>query len=295
MKKKFYIILSLFMLGGSFVLFSLNFKRNDFQENEKKARLNVLVSVLPQKTFVEAVAGDLVGVKVLIPPGGSPATYELKPSDLVNVEKADIYFRVGYIPFEKANLNKMISLNKRMKIIDTSRNIELRHFKSTGAIDPHIWVAPREVKKQIDAIEQTLEKVDSSHRDIYKQNADRFKKKLERLDVTLTSTFSNLKNNKIMVFHPSWGYLADDYGLEQVSIEDSGKEPTTEQLKKIIDKARQENIKIIFVQAQFNKDVARAVAEEIRATVVSIDPLAEDYINNLESIAKIIAQDLSKN
>jgi zinc transport system substrate-binding protein len=295
MKKKFYIILILFILGGSFVLFNFNSKQSVFREEGKREKLNVLVSILPQKTFVEEVAGDLVRVKVLIPPGGSPATYELKPSDLVNVEKADIYFRVGYIPFEKVNLNKINNLNKKMKVVDTSGGIKLRHFKSTGAIDPHIWVAPREVKKQIDTIEQTLEKVDFSHKDIYRQNAARFKKKLERLDTVLKSTFANLKNNKIMVFHPSWGYLADDYGLEQVSIEDSGKEPTAEQLKKIIDKAKQENIKVIFVQAQFNKDVAKAIAKEIQATVVSIDPLAEDYINNLENIAKIIAQGLSKN
>jgi zinc transport system substrate-binding protein len=294
MSKKFYLIFILLILGG-IALFNLFSKRDNFHNQDSKERLNILVSVLPQKAFVEAVAGDLAQVQVLIPPGGSPATYELKPNDLVNIEKADIYFRVGHISFEQANLNKIIGLNKKLKVVNTSRDIKLRHFKSSGAIDPHTWVAPREVEKQVDIIEQTLREVDPQHEDIYQQNADKFKKKLAELDMFLKKTFSSLKNNKIMVFHPSWGYLADDYGLEQIAIEKSGKDPTAEQLKMIIDKAKRENIKVIFIQSQFNKDIAQSIAKEIGATVIAIDPLAENYLDNLKNVAEIIAQNLGKN
>ncbi|MBD3249829.1 hypothetical protein GF336_07315, partial [Candidatus Woesearchaeota archaeon] len=111
------LILALFVVGCSQVA-----------QEQKDDKLDVIVSILPQKAFVKAVGGDLVNVKELIPQGGSPATYEPKPSDLALVEKADIYFRVGHIPFEKSHIDKLAGLNPSMKVVDTSVNVDLRNF-----------------------------------------------------------------------------------------------------------------------------------------------------------------------
>jgi zinc transport system substrate-binding protein len=322
------------------------------QSGQEDERLNLVVSILPQKAFVEAVGSNLVNVKELIPPGESPETYEPKPSDLALVEKADIYFKIGHIPFEKSHADKFSELNPDMKIVDTSINVNLRYFEeheehthdkddthddedstdedhsdedhsdeedhidedSTDedhsdedfkddvadqangnhlSVDPHIWLSPIQVKKQIDVIAQSLSQEDPVNADVYNQNAESFKKQLDKLHSEIELIFSELKTDKLMVFHPAWGYFADEYGLKQIAIEESGKEPTAQDLQRLIETAKEEEIKVIFVQSQFNKNIAESIAKEVGAIVVSINPLSEDYINNLKNIAVTIAENLS--
>ena len=293
------------------------------EQNDEK--LNVVVSILPQKAFVNAVGGELVTVKELIPPGGSPATYEPKPSDLASVEKADLYFRIGHISFERSHAHKFAELNPKMKIVDTSVNVRLRYFgdgeehtpaheEETGrgylihdeeeheeeneehiheGADPHIWLSPIQVKKQVDIIAQTLAQQDPAHAETYNRNADDFKAQLDLLHSEIEAEFKELRTDKLMVFHPAWGYFADEYGLKQIAIEQSGKEPTAQELRHLIEEAKREEVKVIFIQSQFNKEIAESVAKEIGAVVVSIDPLSEDYINNLRSIAVTIAESMN--
>jgi zinc transport system substrate-binding protein len=293
-----------------------------YKEN-KYEKIEVVVSILPQKAFVKAVGGDLVNVKELISTGGSPATYEPKPSDLVLIEKANIYFRIGHIPFEKSHIKKFAELNPDMKIVDTSIDVQLRYFgehekhthehekyseehkdeeidksnedkHNLGEVDPHIWLSTMQVKKQVDIIVQTLSKEDPANAYTYSSNGEKFKKELDYLHLEIETGLSELKTDKLMVFHPAWGYFADEYGLDQIAIEQSGKEPTAQELQQIIEEAKEEKIKVIFVQSQFNKNIAKSVSEEVGAVVVSINPLSEDYINNMRNIATTIAESLNK-
>jgi zinc transport system substrate-binding protein len=270
--------------------------------------INVVVSILPQKAFVEAVGGNLMKVSVLIPPGGSPATYEPKPGDLARLEQADIYFRIGHIQFEHSHAARFSQLNPDMKIIDTSTNADLRYFgehedhhhgeeadhhdEQDRLVDPHIWLSPLEVKKQIEIMARSLSTEDPENQVIYNKNAEVYIKRLEELDAELRTLFSDLQSDKLLVFHPAWGYFAREYGLEQIAIEDFGKEPTAEHLKKVIDLAAKEEIRVIFIQSQFNAGIAQSIASEIGAVVISIDPLAEDYITNLRKAAAKISENL---
>ena len=134
---------------------------------------------------------------------------------------------------------------------------------------------------------------DPENSEIYRNNAENFKNKLDELHLEIELRFKELKTNKLMVFHPAWGYFAEEYGLEQIAIEDSGKEPTAEKLQYLIDIAKEEGVKVIFIQSQFNKKLAESIAEEVGAIVISIDPLSEDYIENLRSISKTISESLN--
>jgi len=266
-------------------------------QEQKDKKLNVIVSILPQKAFVKAVGGDFVNVKELIPPGASPETYNPSPSDLKAVEKANIYFRIGYIPFEKSHVKKLAELNPNMKIVDTSANIQMKTFdehdvdEEEGA-DPHIWLSPQLVKTQIDTIAQTLSQEDPAHADIYNENAQNYKKQLDELDLEIRTELKDVHATDLMVFHPSWGYFADEFGLKEIAIEQSGKEPTAKQLQNLIKEAKDNNIKVIFVSPEFNKNVAKSLADEVGAVVVSINPLSEDYINNLRNVARTISANL---
>lgn len=306
MKNKILLVIGLFILT---LLVTGCTQVSEVQQDDE---LDVVVSILPQKAFVKAVGGDLVNVKELIPPGGSPATYDPKPSDLALVEKADIYFKIGHIPFEKSHMDKLIELNSDMRVVDTSANVNLRNFgegeehtheedemhadehdHEHEGVDPHVWLSPIEVKSQVDIIAKTLAEEDPENAEIYLNNSQAFKAELDDLHLEIESKFLELNTDKLMVFHPAWGYFADEYGLEQVAIEESGKEPTAKDLQHMIEEAKEENIKVIFVQSQFNEEIARSVADEIGAVVVSIDPLSEDYINNLRIVAETIANSLN--
>ncbi len=287
MKIKYSIIIIAILI---LAVFLAGYQKEVVTRNQDK--LDVIVSILPQKAFVKAVGGEHVNVKELIPPGGSPATYEPKPSDLVNVEKADIYFRVGYIPFEKSHADKFASLNPNLEIIDTSVNVELRYFGE--AVDPHVWLSPMQVKKQVDIIAESLSEIDPGNTDEYMKNAEDFKKEMDDLHDELELKFRELKTDKLMVFHPAWGYFTDEYGLEQIAIEHDGKEPTVKQLQYLIDAAREENIRVIFIQSQFNRAIAESIADELDAVVVPINPLSDDYVNNLRNIATTITEHLNK-
>lgn len=248
-------------------------------------RTNVVVSILPQEDFVRNIGGDRVMVTVMIPPGESPASYEPSPQQLKNLADAQLYIRVGLIPFEQANMASLVSLNPGMKVVDCSEGIQIE------GNDPHTWLSPRLAKIHSECICQALAQADPLNRDSYFQNLQEYQEELELLDARLNKTLSKVENRKLLVFHPAWGYFASDYGFEQISIEVEGKEPTAKEITNIIDTAKRENIRVIFVQKQFNPKSAQAIADQINASIVFIDPLPSEYIRNMESIADAISQE----
>jgi len=250
-----------------------------------------------------------VQVTEMIPPGFSPATYDPSPDQLRKLQDADIYFRIGHIPFEKAQMEKLEKLNTKMKVIDTSNGIELlklaahshgdkdehekeKEHEHEAGNDPHIWLSPKLVKIQAKNIYNALVEYSPENKDYFTRNYNQFTKELDELDQKLTNVFAPIEGQTILVFHPAFGYLADAYGFRQEAIEIEGKEPTPAQLQEIIDKARNNNIKVIFVQAQFSPESAKSVAQEINGAVVQIDPLAKDYFTNLETMAETIVTSL---
>ncbi|MDK2820817.1 MAG: zinc transport system substrate-binding protein [Clostridia bacterium] len=259
---------------------------NSNQLERKDDKIQVAVSILPQADFVKSIGKDKVRVVVMIPPGASPATYEPTPSQLKELSQADMYVKIGNLPFEKAWLNKIISANNKMKVVNSSEGIKII------GDNPHIWLSPTLVKKQIDNIYEGLVEVDPKNKDYYAVNKEKYIKDLDELDKEIREAVKNIKNKKFMVFHPAWGYFAKDYGLEEIAIEVEGKEPSPEDIIKFIELAKKNEIKAIFVSPQFNTESAEVIAKEINGKVVFADPLAQDYIKNMKAISKTLAQSL---
>jgi zinc transport system substrate-binding protein len=269
--------------------------------------LPVFVSILPQKYFVEKIGDGLVDVSVMVAPGYNPHIYEPKPNQMVALSKARIYFAIG-ITFEDAWLGKFAAINPKMLVVHTEAGIEkipmLSHYPHEvledegeqeakdehegeyGTMDPHVWLSPPEVKVIAKNILRALQEADPANSPIYEENAMRFREQIERLDSELRSIFAGKKRMKFMVFHPSWGYFARAYGLEQVPIEIEGKEPKAAQLRKIIEYARKERIKVIFVQPQFSTKSAETIAKAVGAQVVFADPLSPDWGKSLRDQAE---------
>lgn len=254
--------------------------------------LNVTVSILPQKYFVERVGGELVKVNVMVEPGASPATYEPKPEQMAALAQADAYVSIG-VPFEKAWLAKMQAVNPKMKLVDTTQGIE-RQATPDGGFDPHIWLSPSLVKIQAQTIYTALAELDPAHKDAFKANLDVFLADIDKLDAEIRATLAQTKAKKFIVFHPAWTYFARDYGLEQVPIEVGGQEPSAQELVKLVQLAKAENIKVVFFQPEFSQEDVKTIAQEIGGEGIAIGALNPDWLANLQAVAETFAAVLNK-
>ncbi len=253
------------------------------------APLRLFVSIAPQKYFVQQIGKALVDVHVMVPPGASPATYEPRPRQMALLANTRAYFAIG-VPFENAWLNKIAAANSHMQVIHTDHGIQKLamtphhheiHHQDPSGLDPHIWTSPRLVMIQARTILTALQELDPSHAQIYAKNNHVFMQALQQLDDELKTIFAAYQGRPFMVFHPSWGYFAHTYGLVQVPVEIQGKAPKSAQLKTAIERARSQNIKVVFVQPQFSKKSAELIAKSINGKIIVADPLALDWAANL--------------
>lgn len=261
-----------------------------------EAPIDVTVSIAPQKYFVKEIGGNNVDVNVMVPAGAEPDDYEPTPNQVVLLNKSKLYFSIG-VPFEKSWLNKFKSSAKDLTIVDTQQGIERmpmaynddgeRIPATSGIKDPHIWLSPALVRIQAMNIRDALIKVDPQHQQEYRENYLKFSKKINQIDDALIAITAKIPaaHNQFMTYHPAWGYFATDYGLRQLPIQDEGKEASAQRLKSLIDTAKKQHIKVIFIEPQFSKEQAKVIANAIGGKVVAINPLAEDWGNNLLTVA----------
>jgi zinc transport system substrate-binding protein len=264
---------------------------------EAPEKIGVVVTILPQSEFVKGVGGDRVEVTVMVPPGASPHTYAPTPGQLVAVKQAGMYAKVGSGgEFERVHMDRIEEAGRDMLVVDCSKGVELieivaHHHEGEesehegehhhGGMDPHIWTSPLNAKTMVKNICDGLVEVDPENEDYYTQNRDEYLVKLDKLDADIRDGFSGVENRHFMVFHPAWGYFARDYGLTQISVEEEGKQPTAAGIAALVEQARTDDIRIVFVSPQFDAQSAKAIAEAIGGKVVPIDPLARDYIDNM--------------
>lgn len=253
----------------------------------------MLVSLAPYKYFVEQIAGDTVQVKMMVPAGGSPHSYEPTSRQILEASKAQIWFRIGE-PFEERSIQAMTSYGSKMKIVDMRTGINLITLEEGphgqcshhDCKDPHIWLSPRLVRKQAESIAKALSDIYPEHAETYHKNLRKFQKDLDDLDIEISGILHSMKNRTILVSHPAYGYYCKDYGIEQISIEFEGKEPSPQHLTRILNLARKNETPIVYVQAQHLSKGARLVANEIDAEIVELDPLAENYKENILNISR---------
>jgi zinc transport system substrate-binding protein len=277
------------------------------------SKQELTVSISPQKYFVQKIVKDKFDINVMVKPGASPHTYEPKSSQMKSLSNSKIYFYTG-VSFENAWLDKFKLSAKNTIFVDTAVGIEklameahshegeehnehkneAKHDHENEALDPHIWLDPILVKIQAKNIYDAIVKIDSQNSDFYKTNYEEFLKELDLINNELETILKPYENRAFMVFHPSWGYFAKRYNLEQISVEVEGKEPKPNELVELIKDAKIHDIKIVFVSPQFSQKTAKTISSSINAKVVSIDALDENWASSILSTAKEIANSYTK-
>ena len=265
-------------------------------------RPTITVSILPQKYLTERIAGDNFKVNVLVPPGSSAETYEPTPRQMQNAANSVLYFRIGYLEFERTLVRNLQAQNTNLKFINTSEGIDLiaaeiadhgDHVHLYG-VDPHTWITLTGVRMQAENMLEAIIDADPDNKEQYLGNYNRFIKELDQLHAELKKKFSDVKRRTFIIFHPALGYFARDYGLTQISIEQEGKNPTAANMRQVIDIAREESIRDVFIQMEFELDNAMVVARELGGEVIEINPLSENWMDSMTEIADKLFEVLNK-
>lgn len=274
-----------------------------------ETKIPVLVSVLPQRWLVKQIGADHVRVQVMVGPGQSPATYQPTDSQINQAIHAKVYFNIG-VPFEQGQWFKAITATTQLKRVHQYQNIhrlpmleaihddhqpEHDHGHHHGPLDPHIWTDPQRLQQQAKTIAETLIQIDPNHANDYKNNLANTIDKLTELDTELAEKLKPYAGRRFIVFHPSWGYLADRYQLQQLPMELAGKQPTDAELAQLRTLAQRHGLSVVFVQPQINSQAAQAVAQSIpHGRVIVIDPLAEDIPANLRQVVEQLVKSFKR-
>jgi len=276
------------------------------QENSPK--IKVLVTVLPEAGYVQAVGGDKVEVFTVVPPGADPHTYEPSARNMVDFADADVYFSLkkGILPLEDNLVSRLSSMNPHMKVVETAPGIDLifgkqsnsdadiagnqsmgfeEDVKSNESPDPHVWVSLKNAPVMINHISDTLCSVDPANAPYYQANRDAVLTNITSMDNEIKGMLEKIPHKKFITTHDSWGYFARDYGLTQVVIGQEGKEVTSKDIETIINDARGDRITIIVTEPQYSRKAADMIASSVNGSIIMVDPLSPEMPQELKKLA----------
>lgn len=252
------------------------------------------VSIEPQKYLLETIVGDKYTVNTVIPAGSNPESYDPSPAQMVNIGKSKLYFKIGNLGFENTWLQNIKTNSPEMTIVDCSEGIAHAHCDDHDHVhpggDPHIWSSASTIKTIAKNMYNSIISIDDTNKDYYLENYKQLEASINETDSVVKSYLEKAPSKTFVIFHPTLSYFADEYGLNQLTIEVDGKQPTPQQLTELIKRAKKENVKVVFIQEEFDKKNAEVVAKEIGAQIVNINPLSLDWNGEMIKTAKAIAQ-----
>lgn len=264
----------------------------------------ITVTIEPQRYFTEAIAGDKFTVISMVPKGSSPETYDPIPQQLVSLGDSKAYFRIGYIGFEQTWMDRLMNNTPHIQVFDTSKGIDLilssddscqghghsSHDGHMHAVEPHVWNSTTNALILAGNTYKALTTLDKENEAYYRARYDSLCHRIQHTDTLIRQRLSAPDATKsFMIYHPALSYFARDYGLHQISIEESGKEPSPAHLKELIDLCKAENVQVIFVQPEFDKRNAETIAQQTGTRVVPINPLSYEWEAEMLNVTEALA------
>jgi zinc transport system substrate-binding protein len=263
----------------------------------------VTVTIPPIAWFVETIAGDNFKVNVMLPPGADHHIWEPLPAQINSLSGSEALIVNGQLGFEEAWMKRFLQVNPQIRILDLSRNIDLirsgddeegsghdhRGYKYEGT-DPHFWMSPAEAAIMAEEITEFLSGLDPGSSQRYEANFRSLADSISVLDSLVRKAVGSMNNRIVLIYHPALAYMARDYGFEQVSFEDEGKSPSPARMKELIDMARDKEIKIIFIQAEYDVRNAESLAKESGAELVVINPMNMEWPEAVLEVAEALGK-----
>lgn len=287
MKKLFFIFILLITFVGC---------------TEKRAnndKPTITVTLEPLRYFTSAIAGDKFDVVSMVPEGTSPETYDPTPQQLVSLGKSIAYLRIGYIGFEQVWMDKLEENNPKLKVFNTSEGVELigeekdAHEHSheghnhAGGVDPHIWNSTTNAAIISRNIYNALCELSPKDKEYFTARLDSMNNLFKDVNVEIKGLLEN-SDSTFLIYHPALSYYAKEYGLKQISMEDGGKEPTPNSLKRLIDSSKADKPHVIFIQKEFDTRNAEIIAKELKLNIVIINPLSYNWVKEMLEPAKAL-------
>ena len=256
----------------------------------------ILVTILPEKSFIEKIAGNDFEVTLLVPPGANPATYSLLPAQMVEISKSTLWFRMGYVGFELSTADRITTIRPELSVVDLSEGLDIISKKSltrpdviTGH-DPHTWLSATNVKIMAGRMLEELVRLNPVKKEAYTVAYQQFMNEIKAVDDSIRNILQDQQGKPFITFHPSLSYFARDYGLVQYAMEEGGKEPSPAHLASLAEIARVKNIRTIYIQSEFDQETANAFAREIEGKVIQIWPLNPSWSENMISMARALSE-----
>ena len=254
-------------------------------------RKTIFVTITPMQSLIEEITMGDFDVEVIVPKGASPETFEPTPKQVTSFSDAEFIFSTGLIDFEQSLVKRidgkaeLVNLSKDIELIAGSCSCGNHHHKH--GIDPHIWTSPRALRTMVtNAHDAIIAHYPDSVK--YTEATERLLERIAELDNYCATRIEAAGVEAIMIYHPAYTYFARDYGIEQIAIENDGKEPSLRQTTALIERAKEHNIKSILRQPQYSEDKVRAIATDVGAEVITTDPLSEDILGEIKRVTEII-------
>ncbi len=268
--------------------------------NRAQQENRITVTIEPQRYFAEQLVDSFFKIVTMVPSGKSPEDYDPTPQQMANLAKSKAYFCIGQIGFEKIWLDKLKKNNPNVLFFDNGEGIQSVPSKPHNhtsqdhnypETDPHTWSSPKEALIIVQNMYDALIKIDPDNSSLYKLNLEKLIKEIDETDQIVEKYLNHSSQKSFIIYHPALTYFARDYGLTQYSIELDGKEPTPEQIKNLIDTAKKETIKVIFIQQEFDQKNAEIIAKETGCKLVVINPLSYNWSEEIIKIAQALSNE----
>ncbi len=267
--------------------------------------LLVFAGIPPMGFLAEQIGGDAVRTEVLLRPGADPHSFEPTPRQVRQLAQASLFLKAG-MPFEEQLIKKIRATKTQLFIVDVSAGIkklpvdpshcsDASHKHGEEELpedeqDSHVWLSPKLLKLQAKNVFEAFSKASPQRQEAFRRNYEKLAERIDKLDAEITERLKPYAGRGFLVFHPAFAYFADCYGLRQVAVEAGGKQPTARQLRELTALAKKENLRVLFVQPQFDPSTANKFAGAIQGRVEPLDDLAPNVLENLGRMAGTIAE-----
>ena len=254
-------------------LFSCSSAKND---NANK----ITVSIEPLRYLTEQIVGDRFEVVTMVPKGSSPETYEPTARQMADLSESILYIKVGELGFERTWMPRLTSNAPHITVVNSSEGIT-----SHIGDDPHSWMSARNAIIMAHNIYEAVKRIDVKDSVFFRQRLDSLCSVIHATDKYIRQTTAQAHCKSFIIYHPALTYFASDYGLEQLALEEHGREPSAAELEQIISTARAKGVKTMFIQREFANRNVDIITNTIGARKVEINPLGYDWNKEMRRIA----------